>query len=221
MLLNRISSGELRPGDRLVELKIAAEMQTSQAPVREALRELETMGLVETARNRGARVRVLSKQELVEILDVRGQLEGYAATLAATKDEDVSHALAGSLEKMRRASENEDKQIYAEGCDDFHEALVKSSGNAALYDAWWRLSVKVQPLLAAVSFKDDMAERLMKHERIAEALGTRDGRAAQAAAIAHAQELKSRVCAMLSAEGVERGLDGQSEDAAEDGHSQT
>ena len=68
--------------DRLVELKIAAEMATSQAPVREALRELEAMGLIETLRNKGARVRVITDEELRQIYDVRAQLEAYASALA-------------------------------------------------------------------------------------------------------------------------------------------
>lgn len=221
MLLNRIATGELRPGDRLVELKIAAEMQTSQAPVREALRELETMGLVETARNRGARVRVISEQELGEILDVRGQLEGYAAALAASKGGDVPREMTDGLEKMRRASKNDDKHSYVEGFDDFHQALVKSAGNAVLYDEWWRLSVKVRPLLAAVHFREDMRDRLTKHERIAQAFETHDGDAAQAATIAHAQELKAKACARLLEQQAETTLDGPRVVAAESGHSQT
>ena len=66
-LLERIVSGSLKPGDRLIELKIADEMQTSQAPVREALRELEAIGLIETQRNKGARVRIIDEGELAEI----------------------------------------------------------------------------------------------------------------------------------------------------------
>ena len=55
-LMQQILSGTLRPGDRLVELRIAAELNTSQAPVREAVRELEAIGLVETRHNKGARM---------------------------------------------------------------------------------------------------------------------------------------------------------------------
>ena len=84
-LLQRITDGTLQPGERLVELKIAAEMETSQAPVREAIRQLEAMGVVETQRNKGARVRMVSRDELKEIYDVRGQLEAYAAELATRR----------------------------------------------------------------------------------------------------------------------------------------
>ena len=55
-LLSRIVQGELQPGERLVELKIASEMSTSQAPVREALRQLDALGVIETLRNKGARL---------------------------------------------------------------------------------------------------------------------------------------------------------------------
>ena len=83
VLLQRIVSGELQPGERLVETRIAQELGTSQAPVREALRDLELLRLVESEPFRGARVRSLGDEELVEIYPVRAVLEELAAKLAA------------------------------------------------------------------------------------------------------------------------------------------
>ena len=86
-LLERILSGELRPGDRLVETRIAQELGTSQAPVREALRDLELLRFVESEPFRGSRVRGISPEELAEIYPVRAALEhGPAAALAARRD---------------------------------------------------------------------------------------------------------------------------------------
>ena len=84
-ILTKILNGEFEPGERLIEMKIAHQMQTSQAPVREAIRELEATGLLETLPNRGSRVRKVSNQELFDIYDVRAQLEGYAAEIVCEK----------------------------------------------------------------------------------------------------------------------------------------
>lgn len=77
-------------------------MGTSQAPVREALRELSTLGIVEYSKNRGTRVRVPDNQELCEIYDVRAEIEGYAASLAARHFAANTEALAVHVEEMSR-----------------------------------------------------------------------------------------------------------------------
>ena len=91
VLLQRIVSGELEPGERLVETRIAQELGTSQAPVREALRDLELLRLVESEPFRGSRVRVFDEEEMIEVYPVRASLEELAARLAAERlDGDVS-----------------------------------------------------------------------------------------------------------------------------------
>jgi DNA-binding GntR family transcriptional regulator len=75
LLLERILKGELQPGDRIVELQIAQELGTSQAPVREALRELQSLGFVEHEPYRGTRVRRIIEEELAEIYPVRAALK--------------------------------------------------------------------------------------------------------------------------------------------------
>ena len=79
ILLHRIVSGDLKPGERLVETRIANELGTSQAPVREALRDLELLRLVESEPFRGARVRGFGEAELIEVYPVRAVLEEFAA----------------------------------------------------------------------------------------------------------------------------------------------
>src|SRR3954453_1018339 len=81
VLLQRIASGELQPGERLVETRIAQELGTSQAPVREALRDLQLLRLVESEPFRGSRVRVFDEEEMIEVYPVRAVLEELAARL--------------------------------------------------------------------------------------------------------------------------------------------
>src|SRR3954465_10335932 len=95
VLLQRIASGELLPGERLVETRIAQELGTSQAPVREALRELELLRFVESAPFRGAWVREVSDQELAEVYPIRAALEDVAARAAA-------HRMGGDVGALER-----------------------------------------------------------------------------------------------------------------------
>jgi DNA-binding GntR family transcriptional regulator len=85
LLLERILSHHYAPGDRLVETRIAQELGVSQAPVREALRELETLRFVESAPFKGAWVREVSDRELAEIYPIRAALEDVAARAAAER----------------------------------------------------------------------------------------------------------------------------------------
>src|SRR5918996_2949269 len=78
-MLQWILEGELPPGSRIIETRIARQLGTSQAPVREALRDLATLGLVEMHPFRGARVREPAPEELVEAMELRGALEAIGA----------------------------------------------------------------------------------------------------------------------------------------------
>jgi DNA-binding GntR family transcriptional regulator len=80
-----IVEGRLRPGERLIEARIAAELKLSRTPVREAVRMLAADGLVVTERNRGAVVRSLGRQDVLDLYELRARLESYAAELAATR----------------------------------------------------------------------------------------------------------------------------------------
>ena len=97
-IVERILDGTYGPGDRIVESQVATEFGTSQAPVREALRELEAMRFVETQPHRGARVREVTTEELIQIYPVRAALEEVAGRGAAVRmsDEQLS-ALADEL----------------------------------------------------------------------------------------------------------------------------
>ncbi len=83
VILQRIVEGSYEPGSRLVETRIAQELGVSQAPVREALRDLEQVGCVVHEPYRGCSVRAFSAEELMDAFPVRAALEALAARLAA------------------------------------------------------------------------------------------------------------------------------------------
>lgn len=80
-----VVEGRYPPGMRLVEQRLAEELDVSRTPIREALRRLEAEGLIVVERHRGAQVRELSPHEIGDLYDVRARLEAYAAELAATR----------------------------------------------------------------------------------------------------------------------------------------
>ena len=123
-LLDRIMRGELSPGARLIELRIAAEFSTSQAPVREALRELEAMGVIETLPNKGARVRTITNDELCQLYDVRAQLESYATQLATEKSAQLKSRLKEIVRSMKKAAREGDSTGFAGHNSHFHLSLI-------------------------------------------------------------------------------------------------
>src|SRR5207237_6395936 len=134
LILARILSGEYAPGERLVETRIAAELGTSQAPVREALRDLELLRFVESEPFRGARVREVSLEELIEIYPVRAAIEEVAAREAATRLDGQVDALAAEVDAMHRAADATDLHAQVEHDVAFHPLIVDASGHGALLE---------------------------------------------------------------------------------------
>jgi DNA-binding GntR family transcriptional regulator len=142
LLLQRIASGELKPGDRIVETRIAAELGTSQAPVREALRDLELLRLVESEPFKGARVRGFGNAELVEVFPVRAALEELAAKEAAKRLAGDVSALEAEVEAMRDAARRGDLNALVRHDIAFHRRVVESAGNPILEQCWKSLGVE-------------------------------------------------------------------------------
>ena len=130
VLLERILRGELEPGERLVETRLARELGTSQAPVREALRDLELLRLVESEPFRGSRVRAVDDSQLLPVFPVRAALEELAASEAARNGSDVG-ALDDELESMREAAAAADWRTQIAHDVAFHRTMVELAGNEA------------------------------------------------------------------------------------------
>ncbi len=183
-LLQGILDGRYPPGARIVETRVARELGTSQAPVREALRDLEGLGVVETTAFRGARVRRPSADELLEGFAVRSTLESLAAQLAipSLSDEDLDE-LATYVDQMRAAAESGD--TYAEATADaaFHGRIVEAAGNATLARVWRTLEPFSRTYITIVAPGADRRWIADQHIPILRALRARD--AAQAVAVMH------------------------------------
>ncbi len=136
LLLQRILDGYYQPGDRLVELQIADELSTSQAPVREAFRYLEAMKVLVTEPYKGTRVRSVSDRELRESSQVRAVLEQLAAELAAPKLKGDVKELENEARKFMAAAKKKDFAAYSEHDIAFHRLIVEASGNELLQSLW-------------------------------------------------------------------------------------
>ena len=187
-LLERIVSGALKPGDRLIELKIAEEMQTSQAPVREALRELEAIGLIETQRNRGARVRIIDEGELGEIYSVRAELEALAGELVARRATDIAGELTAILDRMKKAAELGDQKGFAILNFEFHSTIVAASGNRTLKELWDGLSVRSRTRMNMARTTADLQAIALSHTDIIDAIASGDPAAAREASWRHVRD---------------------------------
>jgi DNA-binding GntR family transcriptional regulator len=128
-----IASGALRPGVRIVEGAWARRFSVAQASIREAINLLAQEGFVTKASGRSARVVSLSEQDVLQIYEVRGALEGLAARLLAARTHDV-HPLELALETMRRASRQGRPAELIDADLKFHLELCRLSNNSYVFE---------------------------------------------------------------------------------------
>jgi len=198
-LLERILSGRYPPDARIVETQVARELGTSQAPVREALRGLEALGVVEIAPFRGARVRRPTDRELLEAYAVRSALETLAARLAVPRltEDDVTR-LDAAADAMQAAARRRDTHGVAEADARFHEAIVELAGNGTLLKLWRSLEpfLRTYLTLAVPGAHPQWAADL--HTPVLAALRSRDAEGAVAALEQHFTEVSDDMAGRLA-----------------------
>ncbi len=187
ILLHRIVSGELKPGERLVETRIAQELGTSQAPIREALRDLELLRLVESEPFRGARVRPFGDNEFVEVYPVRAALEEVAARTAAEKLAGDVRALEAEVAAMRAAAARNDIQALTEHDIAFHRLIVEAAAMPVLTQYWKLLGVEGRITITLYRTHVEPAQAAEFHVPILEAIRSGNGPAAGRAARKHVE----------------------------------
>jgi DNA-binding GntR family transcriptional regulator len=174
VLLERILRGIYAPGDRIVEIRVAEEFAVSQAPVREALRELEILRLVVSEPFRGARVRRLRPDELTEIYPVRAALEEVAAQAAAPHLSGGVAALAAQVEAMREAAAARDLHRFVSHDVAFHRLFVHASANQTLIEVWEALHVDLRTRLTLIERTAELPDVAEAHVPLMDALGAGD-----------------------------------------------
>jgi DNA-binding GntR family transcriptional regulator len=191
-LIDDILSGRLTPGTRIVETRLAQELGVSQAPVREALRDLELFGFVTSSPFRGTQVRKISPEDLLEIYPIRAALEAVAARAAATRIDDETLArLEALIGAMRDAAAKNDHRAHVDADYAFHHAIIKASGNRMLQHVWQTMR------LATTTFVTHSMTQLThrslqeigeRHVPVLEALRSRNPSLAETAMRHHIEE---------------------------------
>lgn len=197
-LLGRILRGELRPGERINEPDVAGRLGVSRVPVREALRELESSGLVVARKNAGVFVRELASREVKDLYELRGVLDGFAGRRAASLAEAPRRSLCRLLETaagaMRKAARRGDVSGYYTENLRFHWSIVQAAGNEKLTEAYrglvrqlhlWRLRNLAQPV--------GMAASIAEHDDIARALREGDSPRSERLLAAHVSAARQRL----------------------------
>jgi len=188
-LIEDILGGHLVPGDRLVETRIAQGYGVSQAPVREALRDLELLGFVVSAPFRGSVVREVSTSDLVQIYPIRAVLEGLAARDAATRlDAAGIKRLEGLVSSMRRSAARGDTRATIADDFTFHLTIVEASGNWLLKQFWERMRLATTTFLTVSRSHHPLTEIAERHAPVLEALRARNPDAAERAMRRHIEE---------------------------------
>jgi DNA-binding GntR family transcriptional regulator len=174
-LLRRITSGELQPGARLVELHIARELNTSQGPVREALCELEGLELVVTEPYKGSRVREVTPEDIREAYVVRATLETLAGQLAAPRFQGEVDDLRKAATKILNAARKKNIADYARQDMLFHRLIVEGAENRILLRTWNSLAFEVRLQLWLARGNIDLLTVQEAHWKIIDALEVGDG----------------------------------------------
>lgn len=195
-ILEGIVNGQYPPDSRIVETQVARELGTSQAPVREALRGLEAIGVVEIEPFRGARVRRPSKREILEAYAVRSSLETLASRLAVPRltDDDLDE-LSGCLATMQAAARAGDGHRVAEADARFHGRIVELADNGTLERLWRSLEPFSRTYLTLIGPGADPQWSADLHGPIVAALLRRDGAAVEAALELHFNEIRDAMAA--------------------------
>jgi len=171
-LKTEIIKGSLKPGTKLSEGKIAKQMEVSRTPIREALRELAAEGFVKISPNQGVVVSNASVEDVQEVLQIRGVLEGLAARLATkTINEEEIKELEKYQKRMEHYTNKDDVLAFSEIDAEFHELILNICGNNRLIQIRKNLSDQAHRYrIRSLSIPGRLKYSLKEHQEIVEAL---------------------------------------------------
>ena len=198
-LQQAILSGRIAPGERIVEAELARQMGVSRAPVREAARRLESLGLLVSRPRHGFAVRTISPKQVNDLYEVRIQLELLGAALACqhASDADLAALDARVDDMVARADTLATAERVALDLD-FHFAISALSGNDYLHRLFDNLQTEVRMFLAlSEDSYGDLKTLAETHRPIAQAMARRDVDAVQHALRFHLEDAKAHACGLF------------------------
>lgn len=202
-LKQAILTGEIQPGERLFETRLAESLGVSRIPVREAIRKLERDGLIVAFPRRGIYASSLSPKDIDDVYAVRVVLEGLAARLAAEHRTDEHLAkLDEIVAQMKAQAERGDSAgLFATGRH-FHQVVLAASGNMKLPPLMETLQSQIERIRRLrMQVSSRTLDVLQEYVAIADAIRGRQGPAAEAAMRAHVERPRVDLLKMMHAEG--------------------
>lgn len=189
-----IFKGELRPGDRIIETYWAKEMGVSQGPVREAIRDLEALGLVETVPFKGSRVRSLTEKDIEDNYSVRICLESKSirdviTMLTDAQMKTLAIQLKGILAQMDDCASRGDLREFTDCDTAFHRAIIDATGNEVLLRLWEQCNMRNWFVVSALTDAESLKQLQFSHQRLFAEICSRDEKAASATIERHLTSL--------------------------------
>jgi DNA-binding GntR family transcriptional regulator len=202
-LREAILKGDLKPGERLMELQLAAKLGVSRTPIREAIRMLEQEGLAVTIPRKGAEVAKMTLKDMEDVLEIRDALDELAVRIACEKiSEEQLGRLIGVKELFENSTRTGDVKTIAEADVTFHDVIYEATDNPKLVTLLNNLREQVYRYrVEYIKDPKNYPTLIAEHEAIVEGLKNRDQDAATAAMHAHVENQAAAVKAVIQRQG--------------------
>ena len=201
-LREAILKGELKPGERLMELQLAAKLGVSRTPIREAIRMLEQEGLAVTIPRKGAEVAKMTEKDMEDVLQIREALDELAAKIACEQiSEEQLEELVATMHEFEESTKTDNVKKIAEADVKFHDIIYQSTGNPKLVNMVNNL--REQMYRYRIEYLKDSAVRRQlakEHKAICEALRTHDRESALRYVYVHIDNQQKAIIRSLNEE---------------------
>lgn len=201
-LRQAILTGELKPGERLMEIHLANRLGVSRTPIREAIRKLELEGLVTMIPRRGAEVAQITEKSLRDVLEVRRALDALCVELACDRitDEELQ-ALSEACDAFEKATATKDPKKIAQADVAFHDIIVKATNNSRLVQLVNNLSEQMYRYRFEYIKDENCHEQLTKeHQILCESLKRKDKETAAKTAKLHIDNQENSIIGQIRLE---------------------
>ena len=186
-LRKAILTGELKPGERLMEIHLAEKIGVSRTPIREAIRKLELEGLVTNVPRKGAMVAEISQKGLRDVLEVRRALDSFCAELACERiTEEEKKELKEACLNFEEAVKTKDATIIAKADVRFHDIIIASTGNDRIVALINNLAEQMYRYrFEYIKDETNHPKLIAEHRKLVDAIISGDGVTARAIAGEH------------------------------------
>ena len=205
-LRRAILTGQLKPGERLMEVHLANRLGVSRTPIREAIRKLELEGLVIMIPRRGAEVARITEKSLKDVLEVRRALDALSVELACDRitEEDMKRLLQ-ACQDFEKAAKGKDASVIAKADVALHDIIVEATGNQRLAQLVNNLSEQMYRYRFVYIKEESKHDMLVaEHREIYESIASRDKERAARAAKLHIDNQEKSIIRQIRLENESR-----------------